>query len=134
MSSKSSEIKRDPSGPRVLDGVRVLGTRFDVATVARQTDAEVLLIALPSATSALIKELTEKAVSAGLEVRVLPAASELVGKMTLADVRPPTVDDLLGRDPVEIDLDHVRAKLDGALVCGQGVLGKVTGRAPMGDD
>ena len=110
---------------RELDGVRVMGTRFDVATVARQTGAEVLLIALPSATSTLIKELTEKAVAAGLEVRVLPAASELVGKMTLADVRPPTVDDLLGRDPVEIDLDAVAGYIRGKRVLITGAGGSI---------
>ncbi len=110
---------------RELDGVRVMGTRFDVATVARQTGAEVLLIALPSATSTLIKELTEKAVAAGLEVRVLPAASELVGKMTLADVRPPTVDDLLGRDPVEIDLDAVADYIRGKRVLITGAGGSI---------
>lgn len=107
---------------RELDGVRVMGTRADLATVARAKDAEVLLIALPSATASLIKELAEKAAATGLEVRVLPAASELVGKMTLADVRPPTVDDLLGRDPVEIDLeavsDYVRGKC--VLITGAG--------------
>jgi len=110
---------------RELDGVRVLGTPIDVATVARQTGAEVLLVALPSATSALIKELTEKAVAAGLEVRVLPAASELVGKMTLADVRPPTVDDLLGRDPVEIDLDSVSDYIRGKRVLITGAGGSI---------
>ena len=110
---------------RELDGIRVMGTRIDVDLVARQTDAEVLLVALPSATSSLIKELTQKAVAAGLEVRVLPAASELVGKMTLADVRPPTVDDLLGRDPVEIDLDSVSDYIRGKRVLITGAGGSI---------
>ena len=99
---------------RELDGVKVWGTKDDLAKVATSREAEVLLIAVPTAKAALIKELTASARAAGLDVRVLPSAADLVGRMTLADVRPPTVDDLLGRDPVEIDLesvvDYIRGK------------------------
>ena len=99
---------------REIHGVRVRGTREDLAAVANARLAETLLIAVPTANAALIKDLTGRAREVGLEVRVLPSAADLVGKMTLADVRPPTVDDLLGRDPVEIDLesvvDYIRGK------------------------
>ena len=99
---------------REVNGVRVRGTRDDLAIVATARDADTLLIAVPTATAGLIKDLTARARKAGLNVRVLPTAADLVGKMTLADVRPPTVDDLLGRDPVEIDLesvvDYIRGK------------------------
>ncbi len=110
---------------RQLEGVRVSGTRADIADAAHRTKASVLLVAIPSANSALIKELTELAVTAGLEIRVLPAASELVGRMSLADVRPPTVDDLLGRDPVQIDLDSVVDTIRGKRVLITGAGGSI---------
>ncbi len=99
---------------RELDGVQVKGTREDLLTVARDMEAETLLVAVPTADASLIKDLAARAREADIEIRVLPTATDLVGKMTLADVRPPTVDDLLGRDPVEIDLesvvDYIRGK------------------------
>ena len=99
---------------REIDGVKMWGTREDLAEVAQSREAEALLIAVPTAKASLIKDLVSRAREAGLEVRVLPSAADLVGGMTLADVRPPTVDDLLGRDPVEIDLesvvDYIRGK------------------------
>ena len=99
---------------RQLDGVDVQGTRDDLASVAKELDAETLLVAVPTANAGLIKDLAARAREADLEIRVLPTATDLVGKMSLADVRPPTVDDLLGRDPVEIDLesvvDYIRGK------------------------
>ena len=99
---------------RELDGVRVQGTREDIAAVAKAHSAETLLVAVPTADAALIKDLAARAREADLDLRVLPSATDLVGGMTLADVRPPTVDDLLGRDPVEIDLesvvDYIRGK------------------------
>jgi FlaA1/EpsC-like NDP-sugar epimerase len=110
---------------RELDGIRVEGTRDDIADVAHRANARVLLVAIPSANSALIKELTDIAVTAGLEVRVLPAAADLVGRMSVADVRPPTVDDLLGRDPVEIDLDSVVDTIRGKRVLITGAGGSI---------
>lgn len=110
---------------RELDGVRVMGTRDDIEEVAKRTKASVLLIAIPSATSRLITDLTEHATAAGLEVRVLPATGDLVGRMSLADVRPPTVDDLLGRDPVYIDLDSVAEYIRGRRVLITGAGGSI---------
>ena len=99
---------------REIHGVRVKGTRDDVLQVAKDSNADTLLVAVPTADSSLIKDLAERAREADLEIRVLPTSTDLVGKMSLADVRPPTVDDLLGRDPVEIDLesvvDYIRGK------------------------
>ncbi|MDW3176761.1 MAG: nucleoside-diphosphate sugar epimerase/dehydratase [Acidimicrobiia bacterium] len=116
----------DPSkAKRELDGVRVMGTRADIQQVANRTKASVLLVAIPSATSKIISDLTELAVSAGLEVRVLPATAELVGQVSVADARPPTVDDLLGRDPVEIDLDSVANYIRGKRVLITGAGGSI---------
>ena len=110
---------------REIAGITVEGTRNDLRAVAERHRAELLLIAIPSATSGLIKELSSLAIDAGLEVRVLPATSELVSKMTLADVRPPTVDDLLGRDPVEIDLDSISDYVRGRRVLITGAGGSI---------
>ena len=110
---------------RELDGVRVQGTRYEIEEIAEETGAEVLLLAVTNANSELITDLSETAADLGLELRVLPAASELVGKMTLADVRPPTVDDLLGRDPVEIDLDAVSDYIRGRRVLVTGAGGSI---------
>ncbi len=110
---------------RQLDGVSVEGTRDDLIEVANRHGATVLLIALPSADSQLIKELSDLAVRAGLEVRVLPATNELVGKMSVADVRQPTVEDILGRAPVEIDLASVADYLRGRRILITGAGGSI---------
>lgn len=110
---------------RELHGVKVRGTRNDLAAVADRTGAEVLLVAITTADSALIQNTSALAEKVGLELRVLPPASELVGRMTLADVRPPTVDDLLGRDPVEIDLQSVAGYITGRRVLVTGAGGSI---------
>lgn len=110
---------------REIGRIPVEGTRYDLVEAAERHRATVLLIAIPSATSALIQEVSGLAVEAGLEVRVLPATSELVTKMTVADVRPPTVDDLLGRDPVVIDLESVAEYIHGRRVLITGAGGSI---------
>jgi FlaA1/EpsC-like NDP-sugar epimerase len=110
---------------RELDGVKVRGTGADLARVAGETIAEVLLVAITGAESHLIKSMSEQVAKLGLELRVLPPANELVGRMTLADVRPPTVDDLLGRASVEIDLEAVSGYIRGKRVLVTGAGGSI---------
>ena len=110
---------------REVNGVAVRGTRQDLAEVARRTGAEVLLLAVADANSELIQDLSRMASDTGLTMRVLPPASELVGRMTLSDVRPPTVDDLLGRESVEIDLNLVAEYIKGRRVLITGAGGSI---------
>lgn len=110
---------------REIRGVPVEGSRYDLPAVAERHQASVLLIAIPSADAMLIQEASNLAVEAGLEVRVLPATSELMHKLTVADVRPPTVDDLLGRDPVTIDLASVSSYVRGRRVLITGAGGSI---------
>ncbi len=110
---------------RVIERVRVEGTRHDLAAVASRREADTLLIAVTNADGALVSELTTAARAAELDVRVLPTSSDLVSLMTLADVRPPTVDDLLGRDPVEIDLESVSHYIRGKRVLVTGAGGSI---------
>lgn len=110
---------------REVQGVRVWGTRADLERVAVATRAEVLLVAVSEADSALVADLSRRAMALGLQLRVLPPASELVTKLTVADVRPPTVDDLLGRGPVEIDHRAIASMLEGRRVLVTGAGGSI---------
>ena len=110
---------------RELYGVKVQGSRYHLEDVVDATGAEVLLVAVTDADAELISTLSSMATALGLDLRVLPPSSELVGRMTLADVRPPTVDDLLGRDPVEIDLESVADYIQGRRVLVTGAGGSI---------
>ena len=89
-----------------IKGVKVLGGRDDLETVAANTEAELLIIAIPTGTAPLYQELSNKALKAGLRVEVLPAVDQLLasGQITISDVRPLDIKDLLGRKEIETDL------------------------------
>lgn len=109
-----------------LRGVRVWGGRDAMLDVARRFRATALIIAIPSATSATVRELRALGLQAGLEVRVLPPVSELLaGTVGVADVRPVTEVDLLGRAVVESDLTVACQLIRGRRVLITGAAGSI---------
>lgn len=99
---------------RAINGVKVRGTRHDLAEVAKAYNATELLIAIPTAGSELVREMNESVAEAGLGIRVLPTTSQMMGLLSVDDIRELTPADLLGRDEVKVDvdsiLDYVRGK------------------------
>jgi FlaA1/EpsC-like NDP-sugar epimerase len=107
-------------------GVSVLGSRHDLGWVAGRTGASVLLVAIPSAGAELIRDLADRASAAGLSIRVLPALHELLGgSIRLADMRPPSYADLLGRREVELDGSLIRERLTGRRILVTGAGGSI---------
>ncbi|MGY1618371.1 polysaccharide biosynthesis protein [Geodermatophilus sp. SYSU D00691] len=104
-------------------GVPMLGDRRTIQAAAGRTGAEVLVIALPSADAALIRDISRRAREAGLTVKVLPSLSELLStKVGIRDVRDIDIADILGRRQVETDVGEIAGYLRGKrlLVTGAG--------------
>lgn len=109
----------------VVHGLPVSGTLSDLAAVARRTGADTLLLAIPSAGSALIQSTYPIAASSGLQLLVLPTAAELDGPASPADIRSPTFGDLFGRDPAAIDREAVARWITGRRVLVTGAAGTI---------
>ena len=92
-----------------IHGVRVLGTTDDLASILRDRRPDEVLIAAPSATGELRERVVEMCRSLGVGVKTLPGLTELVaGDFDLIrQLRPVEVEDVLGREPVEVDLDAI---------------------------
>ncbi len=109
---------------RSIEGVRVLGTSDDLGRLKRQAD--MLLIAVPSATGALISKLADAAAEVKLDVMILPSTTELFDMLVTMDTaRKLEITDLLGRDEVEIDEESVRNYLRGEVVLVTGAGGSI---------
>jgi FlaA1/EpsC-like NDP-sugar epimerase len=106
--------------------VPVLGTRADLADVASRTGARSLLVAVPSAGAELIRDLTERSLAAGLEIKVLPTTRELIdGTVEVNDMRTPTHADLMGRREIDTDIAAVAGYLTGRRVLVTGAGGSI---------
>jgi FlaA1/EpsC-like NDP-sugar epimerase len=108
---------------RWLGGVPIVGTIDQLVECGRRLEAEQVLLAIPSAHSALVRQVADSAAELALPLKVLPSVSELMnGQPRLRDVRDLSIDDLLGRQQVTTDLASVQALIRGrrVLVTGGG--------------
>jgi FlaA1/EpsC-like NDP-sugar epimerase len=110
-----------------IHGVKVLGKRQEIPKLIKGYAVESLLIAMPSAPSPVIRETVELARRAGLQkVKVLPFLSELFGgQVGLTDIRELRLEDLLGREPVEIDTRAIEGYLRDKRVLVTGAAGSI---------
>lgn len=115
----------DDSTRRGVLGVPMLGTREDLVRVTGKVAADLLLIAIPSADSRLIADLNHLGREAGLEVRVLPSTTELIGMLQVGDIRELTESDLLGRSEVSVDLSTISRYVTGRRVLVTGAGGSI---------
>jgi FlaA1/EpsC-like NDP-sugar epimerase len=109
-----------------LHGVRVLGTTDDLAHVLRDRKPDEVLIAVPSASGEFRRKIVDAAGAEGIPVKTLPALHELItGDVDLAQIRPVQVEDILGREQVEVDLATVASYLRGKTVLVTGAGGSI---------
>jgi FlaA1/EpsC-like NDP-sugar epimerase len=110
-----------------LHGVRVLGTSADLPRLLRENRPDELLIAIPSASGEQRRQIVETAQAVGVTVKTLPGLHELIaGDVNLAgQIRPVQVEDVLGREPVEVDLHQVASYLDDETVLVTGAGGSI---------
>jgi FlaA1/EpsC-like NDP-sugar epimerase len=94
-----------------IHGVRVLGTTDELGHLIRDHRPDEVLIAMPSAPGELRRKIVEAARREGIQVKTLPGLHELItGDLDLAgQIRPVAIEDVLGREQVEVDLEAVSA-------------------------
>ncbi|MBM2623303.1 polysaccharide biosynthesis protein [Actinoplanes sp. LDG1-06] len=107
-------------------GVPVAGTRHAMAQVVSRYEADVVLIAIPSAGADLVRELTDLARPTNVEIKVVPPVVELFGRtVSVDDIRPVSHADLLGRREIGLDLQAIAGYLTGKRVLVTGAGGSI---------
>ena len=110
-----------------IHGVRVLGTTDDLLHLLRDNKPDELLIAIPSAPGEVRQKVVETARAEGVPVKTLPGLHELIaGDLNLAgQIRAVQVEDVLGREQVEVDLGAVAAYVKDKTVLVTGAGGSI---------
>ena len=108
-------------------GVRVLGAIDELPRVLREHRPDEVLIAMPSVSGEVRRRIVETAQQLRIVVKTLPGLYELIaGDIGLAgQIRPVQVQDVLGREPVEVDFHEVAAYLEGHTVLVTGAGGSI---------
>ena len=110
-----------------VHNVRVLGTTDELPKILSENRPDEVLIAIPSASGRVRQRIVDITREAGVPVKTLPGIHELIaGDLDLAgQIRPVQVEDVLGREPVEVDLASVAAYLRDATVLVTGAGGSI---------
>ncbi|MEX2107545.1 MAG: nucleoside-diphosphate sugar epimerase/dehydratase [Solirubrobacterales bacterium] len=114
-------------GMRMSGGLKVLGSTKEIATILDETEPDEVVIAIPSAPGTLRGKVVAACREREIRVRTLPTVFELLrgGVQLNKQLREVQVEDVLGRDPVVVELDRVGAYLRDQIVLVTGAGGSI---------
>jgi FlaA1/EpsC-like NDP-sugar epimerase len=113
-------------GGTSIHGVRVMGRTHQLAEIAQRTQADEIVIAIPSARPLDLRRIVERCEPTGLPFRVLPHIAQVLdGDVSLNQLREVRIEDLLGRDPVDLELPELARDLSGKVVLITGAAGSI---------
>ncbi len=122
-------VDDDPTKHRMrIDGVRVLGRTDELARILDEAEPDEVTIAIPSAPGTLRARVVSACRARGIAVRTLPTVFELLQTGTgnvVRQARPVEVEDILGREPVRMELDRVGRYLQNEVVMVTGAGGSI---------
>jgi FlaA1/EpsC-like NDP-sugar epimerase len=122
-------VDDDPTKHRMrIDGIRVLGRTVELARILDEAEPDEVTIAIPSAPGALRATVVSACRERGIPVRTLPTVFELLQTGTanvVRQARPVEIEDILGREPVRMELDRVGRYLQGEVVLVTGAGGSI---------
>jgi FlaA1/EpsC-like NDP-sugar epimerase len=109
-----------------VHGVPVLGTTDQISELVMKHWIDEILIAVPSASGMEMRHIVARCKETKLRYRTVPGLRDLVaGKRSLEQLREVTLEDLLGRDPVQMNLDAVRHQIENKVVMVTGAAGSI---------
>ncbi len=95
-----------------IHGIRVLGKIEEVNEVCTKHDIDIILISIPSANSSQMRVIVEKCELTGLPIKTLPGIQDMLSdRVSLSKLREVSIEDLLGREKIELDWKEVKKEL-----------------------
>jgi len=120
-------IDDDPYKQRkMIYGAKVIGSRQDIRQMVTEQRITEIIIAMPSIAGTVLREIVSECKQTDCSVKILPGMYELIdGKVTIKQLRDIDVEDLLGREPVQLDLHEIAAYIRGKRVLVTGAGGSI---------
>jgi FlaA1/EpsC-like NDP-sugar epimerase len=109
----------------ILSGVKILGDRSDLGAIIHSYNVDKLLIAMPSLPRKALRELVDELQVYKIPILIIPPYTRWAVDSIYSSIRPIEVEDLLGRDPLPVDVSKVGRYLTGQRVLVTGAGGSI---------
>ena len=89
----------------IINGVKVLGNRYDIVRLAKELDVDEIMLAMPSATVDDRKQIIEICNETDCTIKTMPSMDQMLhdGTDVISQIRKVNIEDLLARDPIKLD-------------------------------
>jgi FlaA1/EpsC-like NDP-sugar epimerase len=96
-----------------IGGVKVLGNRNDIINICARCKIQEIILAIPTATGKQTKEILDICKLTNSKVTIVPGIVEIIdGKVSLQKIRPVEIEDLLGRNIVDLNIEEIAGYID----------------------
>jgi len=107
-------------------GIPVVGNRHDIPKAVKEYNIDDIIVAIPSASRLEISKIINICKSTGCQIKIIPRVNDLIsGKISVNMIRNVDVEDLLGREPVKVDLEQISGYLKDQVVMITGAGGSI---------
>ena len=120
-------VDDDPAKLRTrINGVPVLGRHEEIPALCEEYEIDEIIIAIPSASPSRLRHILDHCKEVNAKARILPGMGEMIdGRVSVRLLRNVDLEDLLGRDPVELDADLLHRHVTGHTVMVTGAAGSI---------
>ena len=102
---------------KLIHGVRILGGRECIIEATKKYDVDEIILAIPSASARITRQILEICNQTTCKLKILPGMYQLITEdVSVSKLRDVSIEDLLGRDPIQVDLESVRGYVEGKCV------------------
>ena len=102
---------------KIIGGIPIVGDRYEIPNAAKKYNIHKIILAIPSISAAEKKAILELCSATGCEVQVVPGVYQLINnEVSVSRLRKVDPIDLLGRDPIQVNMDEIFAYISGKVV------------------
>lgn len=111
-------IDDDPNKKgRFIDGVPIVGGRDEILSSVEKYNIEKIFVAIPSANAQERRDILNICNETGCELKILPGMYQLLrGEVTVNSMKDVSLEDLLGREPIRVEMDEIFRNLNGKVI------------------
>lgn len=102
---------------KILRGIPIVGGRDKIADAVNEYGIDEIIFAIPTASSKVRKEILDICKETGCKLRALPGMYQLInGEVSVSKLQEVQIEDLLGREPIQINIDEVIGYVSGKVI------------------